>query len=83
MTKRRKVWVRFHKKGNPLLLGGPRNVADWKVPNSTPFIERKRGDVVLSREEVARAQRLLDEATAPFKSTLARLELPKLLRGGR
>ena len=82
-TKRRKVWVN----DRDGVLGGTcekaRSNAEMLSGRPGKFVEALPGDVVLSREDVARAQRLLDEASTAFRSEKSKLELRALLRGGR
>ena len=81
--KRRKVWVNDR---DGVLSGTceeTRSDAEMLSGRPVPFLESRPGDVVLSREDVARAQRLLDEASSAFRSVKSKLELRALLRGGR
>lgn len=81
-TKRRKVWVN-DRGGHLGTVSKTRREALLMGTVAVPFVEARPGDVVLSREDVARAQRLLDEASTAFRSEKSKLELRALIRGGR
>ena len=92
MAKRRKVWVNewaADEDGQ----GGLGDLA-WKTKaaallgiasdgKAVRFIERLPGDVVLSREDVARAMALLDEVGGAYSDGQEKHAIRTLLRGRR
>lgn len=98
MTKRRKVWVVFDEDWKPLWPERKKAAAVWLSINErrdgeklyvAQFIERRPGDVVLSREDRAKVSRLLRSADAAARLGLAaeaqmlNAQIAALLRGGR
>jgi hypothetical protein len=91
-TKRRKAWVNFYEDGSDDGCNFSSKV-DAKGGASTayrmtqvPFIELRRGDVVLSREDrltLAAVVRWMDDNGAGKFKVLVPPELQALLRGGR
>ena len=71
-TKRRKVWVDEWD-----------DVSTTKQRGYAPFVERLPGDVVLSREDVARAMALLDEVGGAYSDGQEKHAIRTLLRGRR
>ncbi len=91
-TKRRKVWVNHSNDGSD---GFHEECAYWSkqealdqysscnVETAVPFIECLPGDVVLSREDAARAMALLDEVGGAYSDGQEKRAIRALLRGGR
>lgn len=82
--RRRKGWVEVFPDGTLGSMCATRREAEKGTAGCFPVVERLRGDVLLSREDVARALRLLDE-TLDGDGDFGRAErdLRELLRGGR
>ncbi len=82
--KRRKVWVNLYPDGRHAMYRTRKEALKIRALHSegtAPFLERLPGDVVLSREDVARAMGLLDRAGSWVAASTQ--ELRALLRGGR
>ena len=89
-TKRRKVWVTWQSKDGGGGGCGPNLYVDTeKTAGAKPFVEARPGDVVLSREDRSRAEKLLGDVEAltgwgdGAMAKQAGEELRALLRGGR
>ena len=81
-TKRRKVWVAFYGDDEHRSFSSQKR-AKSDASDVAPFVEARPGDVVLSREDVARAQQLLDEVACAYADGDDKRKLRALLRGGR